>query len=347
MGVRDNKIGELITIAITLYNTEKYIERGLLSALNQTYPNIEFLLIDDRGQDDPLRVVEPIMANHERGSNIRIVQHDQNRGTGAVRNTAIQEAKGELLYFMDGDDALLPDCIEKLYAIISETPVDFVGASYDLLENSGEFLKVNTCKYIHIKDNPGLCIAEAYYTNKINIFVQTWNKLFKLSFLRENNIECVPNHINEDELFTFQLLIKARSCVLLPDVTYHHYIVPGSTVNDASLDQTKIKRRIEQYKEIVEKKKSYWLEYYENTNLSKLVFLSIMNQAWGYMFFILKYSKKLDQDYIKKSIHDLLDISFLETLGKDPVYDKWRRRSKFPIFLLSLYYYRYNIFIAR
>ncbi|MDR1632787.1 MAG: glycosyltransferase [Dysgonamonadaceae bacterium] len=132
---------DLITLSMPVYNVEKYVEKALLSALNQTYENIEFIIVDDRGSDKSMEIVRRIVAYHPKGKQVRIIEHERNIGTGAVRNTAIENATGKYLFFMDSDDEISPDCIEKLYAKMQEENVDFVESSYQTLLRSGEVIR--------------------------------------------------------------------------------------------------------------------------------------------------------------------------------------------------------------
>jgi glycosyltransferase involved in cell wall biosynthesis len=104
----------LVTISIPVYNVEKDIERALKSALNQTYKNLEILVVDDKGIDKSMTVVRDVLSQHPRRGQVRIISHDNNSGTGAVRNTSIDKASGEYIYFMDGDDCIVPDTIDYM-----------------------------------------------------------------------------------------------------------------------------------------------------------------------------------------------------------------------------------------
>lgn len=123
-----------------VYNVEKYVERALLSALNQTFESIEYLIIDDKGQDGSMNIVRRIVAEHPRGTDVRIVDHIINQGTGATKNTAIKEAQGEFLFFMDSDDEITPNCIHILYDKMMEVHVDFVAASFVRTDINGNIL---------------------------------------------------------------------------------------------------------------------------------------------------------------------------------------------------------------
>ncbi|MDR1668056.1 MAG: glycosyltransferase, partial [Bacteroidales bacterium] len=114
---------DLVTLSMPVYNVAPFVERALQSALNQTFENIEFLLVDDRGDDDSMDIVRRVVAQHPRGKDVRIIEHPVNIGTGAARNTAIDHASGKYLFFMDSDDEITEDAIEKLYRAMQETPV--------------------------------------------------------------------------------------------------------------------------------------------------------------------------------------------------------------------------------
>jgi len=190
---------DLVTLAIPIYNVCDFVERALLSALNQTYNNIEFLIIDDRGTDNSMAIVDDIIIHHIRGKEARIITHPVNIGLGATRNSAIEHAKGKFIFFMDSDDAITPDCIQKLVAKIIETDLDVICGSYNRIEKN----------------------VSSYFTG---FHVPVWNKLYKLSFLRANNIKCIPSHLMEDVFFYVQVLVKTHSYLVIPDITYHYYI---------------------------------------------------------------------------------------------------------------------------
>ena len=122
-----------VTLSMPIYNVAPYVERALLSALNQTFESIEFLLVDDRGTDNSMDIVRRIIKDHPRGKDVRIIEHPHNIGLGATRNTAIDNAQGEYLFFMDSDDEITPDCIQVLYDKMMEEKVDFVVGSLSLI----------------------------------------------------------------------------------------------------------------------------------------------------------------------------------------------------------------------
>ena len=90
-----------VTIGIPVYRSVDFIRDTMISALNQTFPYIEFLIVDDCGQDRSMDIISQIQKNHQRGNGIRILKNESNKGVGYSRNRMIDEARGRYLYFMD------------------------------------------------------------------------------------------------------------------------------------------------------------------------------------------------------------------------------------------------------
>ena len=216
-----------VTIAIPVYNVEKYVERSLLSALNQSFESIEYLIIDDKGTDKSIEIVKGVIKKHPRGEHVRIVDHVVNKGTGATKNSAIKEAKGRYLFFMDSDDTIHPKCISKLYDIAEKYQVEIVASSHDTCDERGKIICLNRQKQ-HFVEGESLI---DYFGNKI-FLVYTWNKLYNLKYLRDNNIRCIPHHLCEDVFFTFQIICTCKSFYIYNGVTYHYLQNPNSLMGN-------------------------------------------------------------------------------------------------------------------
>jgi len=216
-----------VTLAMPVYNVEQYIERALLSALNQTFESLEFIVVDDKGTDNSMDIVRKIISHHPRGKEVRIIDHVVNQGLGATRNSAIQEARGEYLYFMDSDDEITADCIQVLYEKMKEMPVDFVAGSSSTYGKKGNNIKNALYDNQLFEEKYSLAM---YYFSGNPFPVQTWNKLYSLFFLRTNNISCIPYNLCEDNWFIFQVAIFSSSFRLIDSITYNYYLRDDSTV---------------------------------------------------------------------------------------------------------------------
>ena len=102
-----------VSIIVPVYNVSQYIVKCLDSIYGQTYNNIELILVDDCGSDDSMTIVHDYLASHV-SIDAHIISHKKNRGLSAARNSGMEKASGEYVYFLDSDDYITLDCIEAL-----------------------------------------------------------------------------------------------------------------------------------------------------------------------------------------------------------------------------------------
>lgn len=210
-----------VTIAIPVFNSAVTIKRTLLSALNQTFPNIDYLIIDDKGTDGSLCRINDIISSHPRGGDVRIIDHIVNKGIGATKNTAIDNADSEFLFFLDSDDVITPDCIQKLYDAGKNK--DCCYASYMIFSSDMKHIGGHTLKRsFDRKAVPSL--AHSLFWQGRCLYTPTWNKLYRVSFLQENHILCTPNTNVDDMFFTFQIAFHCKKFYTIPDVTYYYLL---------------------------------------------------------------------------------------------------------------------------
>lgn len=206
----------LITVAIPVYNAERFIEKSLQSVIAQTYKHIEIIIVDNASTDATLLKVERICLSYNL-KNIRIIRHETNKGLGASKNTAIAEAKGKYLYFMDSDDYIEPDTLDYLMSSIGERDdIDVVIGSFVEEDLNGSLL------YSLVNESHLYEITQDLLSYDINLYWMTWNKLYRLDFLKKNKIKCIPHHLHEDLWFTFQVYAYMKLVLTCERVTYHY-----------------------------------------------------------------------------------------------------------------------------
>lgn len=214
-----------VTIGIPIYRSEAYIQQALESALVQSYPSIEFLIVDDAGNDGSMDIVRNLKATHERGKNIRIVTHHENQGVSASRNQIIDEAKGDYLYFMDSDDVIAENTISLMMQNLHQYDAEIVFGSYEKVELTGE-KKVYQYPSLQLLEKDAL--ASFAYRKYAGIQASACNYLVKTSLLRENHLQFIATDYWEDLVFTFDLVTYISRAVLLPDITYTYICREGS-----------------------------------------------------------------------------------------------------------------------
>lgn len=206
-----------VTIGIPVYKSVAFIQRTMESALAQTYPSIEFLLVDDASDDGSLTMMQEIRRNHPRGTAIRIITHDKNLGVSASRNQIIEEAEGEYLYFMDSDDVIAANTVSLLMQAARQYEAEIAFGSYEKIELSG---KRTVCQYPSLQLLGDDQLATFAYRQYGGIQASACNFLVKTSVLRDHHHLFVAADYWEDLVFTFDLVTMVKRAVLLPDITY-------------------------------------------------------------------------------------------------------------------------------
>lgn len=300
----------LITIGIPVYNVEKYIKESLLSALEQTYPNIEIIIIDDKGNDKSMDIVRQTIQTHPRKDHVKIIPHKKNEGLSCARNTIIENAQGEFLYFMDSDDSITNDCIQLLYDMMKSNPADFVEASYDVInENNSEILSTFQHSEYHIHDKNCIYnhIYQHYLTEKQKIAGTAWNKMFHINFLRENNINFIPGIYYEDRLFVSLIYLKGHSCHILPNITYHYRERKGSIMHKG-IEQYKLKE-IKDYTFYLDWRKNLAKEYKQEEYYELFIYETMIDSFFS-AYHYLKKKQHIDVPSIDPYIKALVKYPF-------------------------------------
>ena len=208
-----------VTIGIPIYNSVDCIKMSLMSALSQSYPSIEFLLVDDGCCDGTFDMVNQLIHNHRRESDVHIIRHQANQGVSASRNQIIDEALGEYLYFMDSDDTIAVNAIELLMQNIRQYDAEIVLGSYEKIELSGNIISYQY-PYIQLLQEDEL--AGFAYRKYEGIQASACNYLVKLSVIHDNHHRFINTSYWEDMVFTFDLVTMISRAVLLPDITYSY-----------------------------------------------------------------------------------------------------------------------------
>ena len=246
-----------------MYNVAPYVERCLLSVMQQTRPAEECLIIDDASTDNSIALCERLIANYDGPTRFTILHHDHNRGLSAARNTGTDAATGTYIYYVDSDDEMTTDCLEKLAAPVERDDcIEMVMGDYNLDTSAMKGWrhrlrrKLGTSQPRFMQDTPlelksNEEIREWFYNGKISRSVNVWNKLLKLSFIKENQLYNKEGLLYEDNLWTYYLMRCLGHAAFVHDVTYLHYRRPGSICTGTEYDEG-LRHRGYIYREIAE-----------------------------------------------------------------------------------------------
>lgn len=229
--------GPLVSIGIPVYNVEPYIEKCLLSVLNQTYENIEILVVDDLGTDNSMQIVSKLQRNSSRGSYLKIITQSKNGGSGEARNAVINQAQGKYLFFLDSDDYIEPNTIELMVEQAESNQTDVVIASLrKIVWNTDKELP--TLQYSSFQLIKGKDVFANYVCQDLrwHIAITACNILFLIDFLRRNDIKFLASK-DEDALFLSDYYSEVVNAVILPNITYNYVIRPGSKMGNNARTQ--------------------------------------------------------------------------------------------------------------
>lgn len=220
----------LVSIIVPVYNVSDYIERCINSIISQTYSNIECIIIDDVTPDDSIKKCETIISNYTGPIKFKIIHREENGGLSAARNTGTKASTGDYLYYIDSDDDISSDCIEKMVSyVLDDDSIEMVQGNYLKISDDGK--ELGKSEDVRILNNDE---ARDNFLNKriINEFV--WNKLLKRSFILDNQLFNKKGLINQDLLWMYHVQKCLKNAVLLKEATYYYRIRPGSIVTSSS-----------------------------------------------------------------------------------------------------------------
>jgi glycosyltransferase involved in cell wall biosynthesis len=216
-----DSMNDLISVIIPIYKVEEYLDECVTSVVNQTYSDLEIILVDDGSPDNC-----PQMCDEWAGKDNRIkVIHKVNGGLSDARNAGIEIATGEYIAFVDSDDFIKPDMIEKLRAALAKADADI--AACGILTCEGETQTAWGCR--DLVGTPEQ-IYELLY-NDTAYPVAAWNKLYRKSCWE--TLRFPVGKTCEDAFTTYQLIHNARRIVMIPEALYCYRIRPGSIMTSS------------------------------------------------------------------------------------------------------------------
>lgn len=215
----------MISIVIPVYNAGSYLDCCLKSIVSQTYKDWEVILVDDGSKDSSAGICDQYAEEHP---NIRCI-HKKNGGVSSARNTGIEQAKGEWIFFCDADDMLLPGALEKMTAEAERHQTEFLMFGYEKVSETGKSL----LKKMEEKDkviNRNKALLEMFKASDYPYQGYLWCKLFKRDIITENHISFDEKiSFNEDRLFIIEYLIKVKSDVFYTTTPVYKYVERSSS----------------------------------------------------------------------------------------------------------------------
>ena len=210
-----------VSVIVPVYNVESYLEECLDSIINQTFKDIEIILVNDGSTDSSPKIMELYASKDSRIT----VLNQPNKGVSAARNAGIEQASGEYFLFVDSDDMIVPDAIEKLYGKAGEAGAELVIGNTLYFYPDGRRSGLHTFSRDKTLDNGSLRTGEAAYAE-----LMKWNNFPPLIWLYFIRRDIIIDHqlyfqagiIHEDELWCVKAMLSVKKALLL-DFNYYLY----------------------------------------------------------------------------------------------------------------------------
>lgn len=216
-----------------MYQVEQYLAICLKSITDQTMTDgVECILVDDCGSDRSLFIAKDFIEHYQGNVLFRIVEREKNGGLSAARNSGIDVASGEYVYFLDSDDEITPNCLEIMWSLVEKYgKVNLVQGAF--FEDEKYANSISNIEF------PEFCTCQAdiktFLLQYLGDIVGAQSRLINLSFLKEHHLYFEEGIIHEDNLWTFFLSKYVRTMAYCDVCTYYHRYNPNSITGNVNV----------------------------------------------------------------------------------------------------------------
>lgn len=222
----------VISVVVPVYKVENYLEKCILSLLNQTYSDIEIILVDDGSPDDCPRICDDFRIIDAR---IKVI-HKTNGGLSDARNAGLEIAIGKYVLFVDSDDYIESDTCASFIRALNRQEADIIVGNARRIENEQTSYMVHS-KIEHIITGEEYLKIELSNHNMNTI---SWLNMYNRAFLIENNLKFKVGILHEDDHFTPRAFLKAQTVTGIDTIFYNYIIRDGSISKSKDLTKNGI-----------------------------------------------------------------------------------------------------------
>lgn len=205
-------MGTKISVIIPVYRVEKFLSKCIESVINQSYKNVEIILVDDGSPDSCGSICERWATQDSR----IIVIHKENGGLSDARNSGMKVATGDYISFVDSDDWVMPDFLSTLYDLIKKENADISECGVSYVKEDGQVLRDRVCS------EPTLVIDKNEALKRLileqGVYQTVWNKLYKREVIADSYFPI--GRYNEDEFWTYRIIDHVNKYVVSNQILY-------------------------------------------------------------------------------------------------------------------------------
>ncbi|WP_430412115.1 glycosyltransferase family 2 protein [Kordia sp.] len=226
-----------VSIIIPVYNTEKYLEKSLTSAINQTLKELDIVIVDDKSTDKSLKIIKKFQ---EKDNRITVIALEKNRGNGFGRNSAIQKAAAPYIMFLDSDDWLQPDAVEILYNTALKKQSQVLMFGYFEVKSNKKGENLNAYPVLPTLEDGSTDFIPYYLSNRKGFSSAAWSYIYSRDHIINNNVKFTEDIFFEDIEFVSKAVIKAQRIDVYKDQALYNYLRRPSSIT-SSFSKKKIK----------------------------------------------------------------------------------------------------------
>ena len=219
------------SIIVPVYNVEKYLDKCLKSILNRTYDNYEVIIVNDGTTDNSQNIINKYVKKNKRF----IGYQKENGGLSSARNYGLEKITGDYILFVDSDDYLEIELLEKLNLSLTKNKVDLIRFECNVVDEKGNTLfKPCSSSYTNIDVEKVIneLVAKEY-------FEPVWSYCYRSSFFKKNSFKFEIGRIHEDYGIMLLILYYANSITILDYYGYNYVQRENSIMSDKNYDKTK------------------------------------------------------------------------------------------------------------
>ena len=209
-----NNVKPKVSVIVPVYNVEKYIEKCLVSLINQTYKNCEFIFVNDGSKDNSCKIINDIKSKIS-DNRIKIISQE-NAGVSAARNRGLEESTGEYIVFVDADDFLAKDFVEYMVTLILKYDSDFAYSIENFKKRGEEQESELFDKMITSNESVALLLG-------LRVTVGCWNKIYKKKLLVDNDIKFFTDLFYGEGLSFIIRVSQATSKIAIGNKKVYYY----------------------------------------------------------------------------------------------------------------------------
>lgn len=297
-----------ISVIVPVYNVEKYLAECLESIVNQTYKNLEIILVNDGSTDSCAQVCNEYALKDHR---IKVI-NQKNGGLSAARNTGLQIVTGDFISFIDSDDLIAADFYQKLLQISIENKADIVECDFSKFETPAEIERTVMPfreSFELFKTEKALELLMREYLKQV-----VWNKIYRKEIIQD--FQFPVGKINEDEYWTYKVLGNSKKIAKIPDVLYF-YRQQGSSIMGREYSV----KRLDGLNALEERIKYMKINYPNLENLAIKIF------SFGSIWHYQQINKKPQID--PKGIFRKKILNSVKKYNNSPMFKRWKATEVF------------------